>query len=165
LRPRKSGVDSPHLSVATPAAELPFGYSGAYWLDLRGYDPVATAAALDKPMLILQGGRDYRVTVKDDLSGWQAALAQAPKWSTTGQGVSSGSEVGKVPRKRVMHSCRTNLSRLWSAHRFAISERSNRNPPSAAGRGTVEIRFSERRRRFRSLLSCANSEVITVHPI
>ncbi|MDF5757646.1 hypothetical protein [Spongiactinospora sp. TRM90649] len=34
--------------------------SGAYWLDLRGYDPVATAATLDKPMLILQGGRDYR---------------------------------------------------------------------------------------------------------
>jgi fermentation-respiration switch protein FrsA (DUF1100 family) len=79
LRPRKSGVDSPHLSVATPAAELPFGYSGAYWLDLRGYDPVATAAALDKPMLILQGGRDYQVTVKDDLSRWQAALAHRPE--------------------------------------------------------------------------------------
>ncbi|MEO3862799.1 alpha/beta fold hydrolase [Acrocarpospora sp. B8E8] len=68
-------VDSAHLSAETPAADLPFGYSGAYWLDLRGYDPVATAAALDKPMLILQGGRDYQVTVKDDLSRWQAGLA------------------------------------------------------------------------------------------
>jgi uncharacterized protein len=67
-------VDSPHLSAETPAAELPFGYSGAYWLDLRDYDPVATAAALDKPMLILQGGRDYQVTVADDLAGWQAGL-------------------------------------------------------------------------------------------
>ncbi|WP_436763174.1 serine aminopeptidase domain-containing protein [Streptosporangium sp. V21-05] len=67
-------VDSPHLSAATSAAELPFGYSGAYWLDLRGYDPVAAAAALDKPMLILQGGRDYQVTVADDLAGWQAGL-------------------------------------------------------------------------------------------
>ncbi|MEW1844870.1 alpha/beta fold hydrolase [Nonomuraea angiospora] len=68
-------VDSPDLSAETPAAELPFGYSGAYWLDLRDYDPVATAAALDKPMLILQGGRDYQVTVADDLAGWRAGLA------------------------------------------------------------------------------------------
>ncbi|MER5644020.1 alpha/beta hydrolase [Streptosporangium sp. NPDC002524] len=72
-------VDSPHLSAATPAANLPFGYSGAYWLDLRGYDPVATAAALDKPMLILQGGRDYQVTVEDDLSRWRAGLARRPE--------------------------------------------------------------------------------------
>ncbi|MEV0353145.1 alpha/beta fold hydrolase [Nonomuraea sp. NPDC050680] len=68
-------VDSPGLSPDTPATELPFGYSAAYWLDLRGYDPVATAAALDKPMLILQGGRDYQVTVADDLARWQAGLA------------------------------------------------------------------------------------------
>ncbi|MCG5220878.1 alpha/beta fold hydrolase [Streptosporangium soli] len=72
-------VDSPDLSAATPTADLPFGFSGAYWLDLRGYDPVATAAALDKPMLILQGGRDYQVTVKDDLSRWQAGLAHRPE--------------------------------------------------------------------------------------
>ena len=39
-----------------------------YWLDLRGYDPVAVAAALGKPMLILQGGRDYQATVADDLA-------------------------------------------------------------------------------------------------
>ncbi|MFI6395501.1 serine aminopeptidase domain-containing protein [Nonomuraea sp. NPDC050540] len=68
-------VDSPRLSAETPAAELPFGYSGTYWLDLRDYDPVATATALDKPMLILQGGRDYQVTVADDLAGWRAGLA------------------------------------------------------------------------------------------
>jgi hypothetical protein len=65
---------SPGLSPATPASELPFGLPASYWLDLRDYDPVATAAALDKPMLILQGGRDFQVTVEDDLSGWQAAL-------------------------------------------------------------------------------------------
>ena len=51
---------SPGLSPATPASELPFGLPASYWLDLRDYDPVATAAALDKPMLILQGGRDFR---------------------------------------------------------------------------------------------------------
>ncbi|WP_410662456.1 alpha/beta fold hydrolase [Amycolatopsis sp. lyj-84] len=73
-----ANVDSPGLSPATPAADLPFGFSASYWLDLRGYDPVATAAALDKPMLILQGGRDYQVTVEDDLSRWQAGLSDRP---------------------------------------------------------------------------------------
>jgi dienelactone hydrolase len=68
-------VDSPDLSTTTPAADLPFNWSASYWLDLRGDDPVATAAALDKPMLILQGGRDYQVTVDDDLTGWRAGLA------------------------------------------------------------------------------------------
>jgi dienelactone hydrolase len=72
-------VDSPDLSPSTPANILPFGYSGAYWLDLRGYDPVATAAALDKPMLILQGGRDFQVTVADDLSRWQTGLEHRPE--------------------------------------------------------------------------------------
>jgi uncharacterized protein len=62
------------LSPTTPASELPFGLPASYWLDLRDYDPVATAAALDKPMLILQGGRDFQVTAEDDLPGWQAGL-------------------------------------------------------------------------------------------
>src|SRR4051794_8527566 len=71
-------VDSPDLSDATPAGHLPFGVPAAYWLDLRGYDPAATAARLGKPMLILQGGRDYQVTVDDDLARWRAALADRP---------------------------------------------------------------------------------------
>jgi dienelactone hydrolase len=71
-------VDSPELSPATPASELPFGVDAPYWLDLRGYDPVAVAAALGKPMLVLQGGRDYQSTVVDDLAGWQAGLADCP---------------------------------------------------------------------------------------
>jgi len=71
-------VDSPNLSMSTPASELPFGFSGAYWLSVRNYDPVATAATLGKPMLIMQGGRDYQVTVDDDLSRWKAGVGQKP---------------------------------------------------------------------------------------
>lgn len=71
-------VDSPDLSASTPAHDLPFGVPAAYWLDLRGYDPAATAAALGRPMLILQGGRDYQATVDDDLARWRAALAGSP---------------------------------------------------------------------------------------
>lgn len=72
-------VESPDLSPTTPARELPFGLSGSYWLDLRDYDPVSTAAALDKPMFILQGGRDYQVTVEDDLIRWKTGLEHRPE--------------------------------------------------------------------------------------
>jgi pimeloyl-ACP methyl ester carboxylesterase len=71
-------VDDPNLSRATPAADLPFNWSGSYWLDLRDDDPVATAQGLDRPMLILQGARDYQVTVAHDLTGWQSGLADRP---------------------------------------------------------------------------------------
>jgi uncharacterized protein len=71
-------VDSPDLSPSTPASELPLGIAAPYWLDLRDYDPVAVAAALDKPMFILQGGRDYQVTIADDLARWEAGLAGRP---------------------------------------------------------------------------------------
>jgi alpha-beta hydrolase superfamily lysophospholipase len=69
-------VESPNLAPTTPGAELPLGYPGAYWLDQRDYDPVAAAAALAVPMLILQGGRDYQVTVDDDLARWRAGVGE-----------------------------------------------------------------------------------------
>jgi dienelactone hydrolase len=68
-------IDSPAFSPSTPERLLPLGIPAPYWLDLRSYDPVAVAAQLDKPMLIAQGGRDYQVTVADDLIGWQTGLA------------------------------------------------------------------------------------------
>jgi dienelactone hydrolase len=71
-------VDDPDLSPDTPATELPFGAPASYWLDLRGTDPAALAATLGKPMFVLQGGRDYQVTVEDDLSRWRAGLGDRP---------------------------------------------------------------------------------------
>jgi uncharacterized protein len=78
LARQASVVDSPGLSAATPDSDLPFGIPAAYWLDLRGYDPAAAAAAVGKPVLILQGGRDYQATVAEDLAGWRAGLAGRP---------------------------------------------------------------------------------------
>lgn len=66
------------LSAGTPAADLLFGWPASYWLDLREYDQVGVAAALGKPMLILQGRRDYQVTVDGDLARWRAGLAGRP---------------------------------------------------------------------------------------
>jgi len=49
----------------------------SYWLDLRGYDPPEAAKALKQQMLILQGERDYQVTM-DDFQRWKAALSSQP---------------------------------------------------------------------------------------
>jgi dienelactone hydrolase len=49
------------------------GAGPAYWLDLRGYEPAEVAKSVSKPMLILQGSRDYQVTTAD-LDNWKAAL-------------------------------------------------------------------------------------------
>jgi uncharacterized protein len=49
------------------------GAMPTYWLDLRGYQPAETAKKVAKPMLILQGSRDYQVTA-EDLDNWKAAL-------------------------------------------------------------------------------------------
>ena len=76
-------VDSPDLSLSTPASELPFGVPASYWLDLRSYRPVEVAAALGRPMLLLQGGRDYQATITDDLAGWKSGLAHNPNVTIT----------------------------------------------------------------------------------
>jgi uncharacterized protein len=56
-----------------PIVSPPFTLPTAYWIDLRGYDPPAAATDLKQPMLVLQGERDYQVTM-DDLAAWRRAL-------------------------------------------------------------------------------------------
>ena len=51
-----------------------FGAPASYWLDLRGYDPPLAAKAITAPMLVLQGERDYQVTMKT-FARWKAALS------------------------------------------------------------------------------------------
>ena len=73
LRLQVEQVKDPSLSTTTPPSELPLGVPAAYWLDLRGYQPAEMAKELDRPMLILQGGRDYQVT-QADFELWKQAL-------------------------------------------------------------------------------------------
>ncbi len=68
-------VESADLSPATPASSLPLGIPAAYWLDLRSYDPLATARALSIPVFITQGGRDYQVPPAE-LAAWRAGLGE-----------------------------------------------------------------------------------------
>ena len=68
-------MDSPALATESPSTRLFGGVGPAYYLDLQRYDPVATARAIPQPLLILQGDRDYEVTVTDDLDVWTKGLA------------------------------------------------------------------------------------------
>jgi fermentation-respiration switch protein FrsA (DUF1100 family) len=77
LRIAVARVKSPELSPSTPASELPFGASASYWLDLRGYDPAESARSIDRPILVLQGERDYQVTM-EDFQRWKDALSGMP---------------------------------------------------------------------------------------
>jgi dienelactone hydrolase len=74
LEKQVKAVKDPKLSPATPAQDLPLGIGAKYWLDIKGYDPAAAAAALKKPVLILQGGRDFQVT-RADYARYEKAFA------------------------------------------------------------------------------------------
>lgn len=58
----------------TLSGELVLGMPARYWLDLQGYNPAETAKQLKKPMLILQGERDYQVTM-ENFRIWQNSLS------------------------------------------------------------------------------------------
>lgn len=50
------------------------GVGPAYYLSELRYDEVATARAIPQPLLLLQGDRDYQVTVANDLDVWLKGL-------------------------------------------------------------------------------------------
>lgn len=68
-------IESPDLKPDEVVPFLGATTYGAYWLDLREYDPVKTARKLKIPILILQGGRDYQVT-PSNFEAWGAALGR-----------------------------------------------------------------------------------------
>ena len=62
------------LKASTASAGALLGYPATYWFDLQGYQPATVAKTLKQPLLILQGERDYQVTM-EDFDQWKAALA------------------------------------------------------------------------------------------
>jgi hypothetical protein len=74
LKREASRVNELKAGAAVVAGEQVLGVPPSYWLDLRGYDPPQAARALKRPMFILQGERDFNVTM-DDFRNWRAALA------------------------------------------------------------------------------------------
>lgn len=68
-------VKSGEVTLETSASELPLGIPAGYWLDMREYDPATASKKLDVPLLILQGERDYQVTMTD-FARWREALGE-----------------------------------------------------------------------------------------
>jgi dienelactone hydrolase len=63
----------PGMTVMMMRSVLP----ASYVLDLRAYHPTEVAASLTVPILVMQGERDYQVTMTD-FGLWRAALAGHP---------------------------------------------------------------------------------------
>lgn len=61
-----------------PASELPLGLPQAYWLDLAAHPPAAALSDEARPFLVLQGERDYQVTLAD-FAVWKRLLGRAPR--------------------------------------------------------------------------------------
>jgi dienelactone hydrolase len=68
------------LTAADTATTLMISAAPAsYWYSLMSYDMAAASRALRGiPMLVLQGGRDYQLTVAD-LEAWKAAIGPRPE--------------------------------------------------------------------------------------
>lgn len=75
IKEQVARVKDPKLSPDTPAADLPLGLPASYWLSLRECEPTRIALKLSMPMLLLQGERDYQVTMAD-FAGWKKLLAE-----------------------------------------------------------------------------------------
>lgn len=74
LRKQVDLVKSKDLSTSVRSSDLPLGIPATYWLDLRMYDPVVVASQLQSKILILQGERDYQVTMAD-FTLWKQGLS------------------------------------------------------------------------------------------
>jgi dienelactone hydrolase len=69
LKTQVTRLKDPQLS----GTEIIMGAPASYWRELRDYHPAEVAATLKQRLLILQGERDYQVTMVD-FAGWQKAL-------------------------------------------------------------------------------------------
>lgn len=62
------------LTSAMIPSELPMNVPAGYWIALNHYHPLETASLLKQRMLIMQGERDYQVTMVD-FNLWKKQLA------------------------------------------------------------------------------------------
>lgn len=69
---KKIGTDAYDETIG-----LPLGVPQSYWAFSNAYHQVEVARRLALPMLILQGERDYQVTM-EDFGIWQSALSKKP---------------------------------------------------------------------------------------
>ena len=62
-----------------PQNKLILGAYKNYWIDLAGYYPIKAARKIKVPVLVLQGERDYQVTMKQ-YNKWKDNFADSDNW-------------------------------------------------------------------------------------
>jgi dienelactone hydrolase len=73
IKKQAARLKDPKLSLKTPAADLPLGAPAKYWLSLLKCFPPKVVGKVKQPFLILQGERDYQVTM-GDFREWKKLL-------------------------------------------------------------------------------------------
>jgi uncharacterized protein len=71
-------IKNSKLLKTAKAEDLPFNVAPIYWESLNNYHQVEVAKKITQPILIIQGERDYQVTMKD-FEIWKQNLSSQPK--------------------------------------------------------------------------------------
>ena len=66
-------LNSKSFSLNTQKEKLPFNLSAFYWKSVLDYNPTTEIKKVKIPILILQGERDYQVSIKD-FELWKTSL-------------------------------------------------------------------------------------------
>lgn len=89
-------LHSEDFDANTDGSLLPLSLPGAYWYDLKDYDPIAVAKKLKTPFLVLQGEKDYQVLMTD-YNLWKSGLKKKRRnkfhsYPNLGHGMFKGSD-------------------------------------------------------------------------
>lgn len=79
LRERNKQIKLLNHPKSIPDNQMVLGEYKDYWINLLAYDPVKTAENLEKPVLVLQGERDYQVTMKQ-FNLWKENFGASENW-------------------------------------------------------------------------------------
>lgn len=71
-------VKNPKLLKSSSEKDLPLNLNSFYWQSLNKYNQLKTAKSIKQPIIVLQGERDYQVTMKD-FEIWKKELSSNPK--------------------------------------------------------------------------------------
>ena len=71
-------LSSKSFNLNTPKEKLPFNLSAYYWQSVLKYNPIKEIQKVKIPILVLQGERDYQVTMKD-FELWKTSLKNNKK--------------------------------------------------------------------------------------
>lgn len=79
IKRKAFNASSKNLTIKTPADSLPFNVAAQYWMFLNKYNQTEVFKTIAAPFYVLQGERDYQVTMKDfDLWKKAATFRKAP---------------------------------------------------------------------------------------